>query len=64
MAFSNELRDVNQMFSGFRGLIPVLPVTDDDATLNYYRDALGYLVEGRHRDESGDVIFGSVLCGP
>ena len=52
------------MFSGFRGLIPVLPVTDDDETLNYYRDALGYLVEGRHRDESGDVIFGSVLCGP
>jgi hypothetical protein len=31
--------------------------------LNYYRDVLGYSVEGRHQDESGDVVFGSVFCG-
>jgi Glyoxalase/Bleomycin resistance protein/Dioxygenase superfamily len=47
----------------FRGLIPALPVADVDATLDYYRDALGFSVEGRHLDESGDVVFGSVLCG-
>ncbi len=51
------------MFSGFRGVIPVLPVADVGATLDYYRDVLGFSVEGRHQDESGDVIFGSVLCG-
>ena len=51
------------MAQGFRGVIPVLPVTDVDATLNYYRDFLGYSVEGRHQDEAGQVVFGSVLCG-
>lgn len=51
------------MASGFRGVIPVLPVADIDATLNYYRDVLGYSVEGRHQDASGQVVFGSVLCG-
>ncbi len=51
------------MASGFRGVIPVLPVADVDATLNYYRYVLGYSVEGRHQDEAGQVVFGSVLCG-
>jgi catechol 2,3-dioxygenase-like lactoylglutathione lyase family enzyme len=45
------------------GLIPVLPVADVDATLAYYRDVLGFSVEGRHKDESGEVVFGSALCG-
>lgn len=51
------------MFSRFHGVIPVLPVADVDATLAYYRDVLGFSIEGRRKDESGDVIFGSVLCG-
>jgi hypothetical protein len=51
------------MFSGFRGVIPELPVVDVDASLDYYRDVLGFSVEGRHQDESGVVVFGSVLCG-
>ncbi len=51
------------MFSVFRGVIPALPVADVDATLDYYRDVLGISVEGRHLGESGDVIFGTVLCG-
>ncbi len=51
------------MFSRFRSVIPALPVADVDATLNYYRDVLGFSIEGRHQDESGDVVFGSVLCG-
>ena len=45
------------------GLIPVFPVADVDATLAYYRDALGFSVEGRHPDGAGDIVFGSVLCG-
>ena len=45
------------------GLIPVLPVADVDAALTYYHDALGFSVEGRHADASGDIVFGSVLCG-
>lgn len=45
------------------GLIPELQVADVDAALAYYRDALGFSVEGRHLDESGNVVFGSVLCG-
>ena len=45
------------------GIIPVFPVPDVDATLNYYRDVLGFSVEGRHLDGSGNVVFGSVLCG-
>jgi len=53
-----------EVSAGFHGVIPVLPVADVDATLAYYRDVLGFSVEGRHRDdESGDVVFGSVLCG-
>lgn len=51
------------MSTGFRGIIPELPVPDVDAALAYYRDVLGFSVEGRHRDECGDVVFGSVLCG-
>jgi uncharacterized glyoxalase superfamily protein PhnB len=46
-----------------RGVIPVLPVANVDAALDYYRDVLGFSVEGRHQDESGNVVFGSVLCG-
>ncbi len=45
------------------GLIPVFPVADVDAALAYYRDALGFSLEGRHPDGSGDIVFGSVLCG-
>ena len=59
----NEIDEVNRLSSGFRGVIPELPVADVDATLGYYRDVLGFSVEGRHEDESGDVVFGSVLCG-
>lgn len=45
------------------GLIPVFPVSDVDAALGFYRDALGFSVEGRHSGESGEIVFGSVLCG-
>ena len=51
------------MPTGFRGVIPELPVADVGATLDYYRDVLGLSVEGRHQDEDGEVVFGSVLCG-
>jgi catechol 2,3-dioxygenase-like lactoylglutathione lyase family enzyme len=44
-------------------LIPELPVSDVDAALEYYRDVLGFTIEGRHLDPSQDVVFGSVLCG-
>lgn len=47
----------------FRSVIPELPVADVDATLNYYHSVLGFSVEGRHQNESGEVVFGSVLCG-
>jgi uncharacterized glyoxalase superfamily protein PhnB len=47
----------------FDGVIPELPVSDVDTALEYYRDVLGFSVEGRHVDESGTVVFGSVLCG-
>lgn len=47
----------------FNGLIPELQVTDVDAALTYYRDVLGFSIEGRHQDEAGNVVFGSVLCG-
>ena len=59
----NEIHEVNRISSGFRSVIPELPVADVEATLDYYRDVLGFSVEGRHEDESGDVVFGSVLCG-
>lgn len=47
----------------FKGVIPVLPAADVDATLAFYRDTLGFSVEGRHEDDRGEVVFGSVLCG-
>ena len=47
----------------FLGLIPELPVSDVAATLDFYRDLLGFTVEGRHEDDFGEVTFGSVLCG-
>lgn len=47
----------------FRSVIPELRVGDVDATLAYYRDVLGFSVEGRHEDGAGRVVFGSVLCG-
>lgn len=46
------------MENNFRGVIPELPVNDVAETLNYYRDVLGYRIEGRQED-----IFGSVLRG-
>ena len=49
--------------TSFHSLIPELPVTDVDAALTYYRNVLGFSVEGRHQDKSGNVVFGSVLCG-
>lgn len=51
------------MTSGFHGVIPELPVRDIDAALRYYREVLGYSVEGRHVGADGTVVFGSVLCG-
>jgi uncharacterized glyoxalase superfamily protein PhnB len=51
------------MAAGFRGVIPELPVADVDAALAYYRDVLAFSVEGRHQDEHGEVVFGSVLRG-
>jgi catechol 2,3-dioxygenase-like lactoylglutathione lyase family enzyme len=47
----------------FLGVIPELPVLDVDASLPYYRDVLGFRVEGRHLGETGEVVFGSVLRG-
>jgi uncharacterized glyoxalase superfamily protein PhnB len=47
----------------FLGVIPELPVLDVDASLAYYRDILGFRVEGRHLGEANEVVFGSVLRG-
>jgi uncharacterized glyoxalase superfamily protein PhnB len=47
----------------FLGVIPELPVLDVDASLAYYRDILGFRVEGRHLGETGEAVFGSVLRG-
>jgi catechol 2,3-dioxygenase-like lactoylglutathione lyase family enzyme len=47
----------------FLGVIPELPVPDVDASLAYYRDILGFRIEGRHLGETGEVEFGSVLRG-
>jgi uncharacterized glyoxalase superfamily protein PhnB len=47
----------------FLGVIPELPVLDVDVTLAYYRDILGFRVEGRHLGEANEVVFGSVLRG-
>jgi uncharacterized glyoxalase superfamily protein PhnB len=47
----------------FLGAIPELPVPDVDVSLAYYRDILGFRVEGRHLGETGEVVFGSVLQG-
>ena len=57
-----EGREVNPMTRKIHGLIPVFPVADVDATLAYYRDALGFSCEGRHQDESSEAVFGSALC--
>lgn len=46
-----------------QAVIPVLPVPNVDAALTYYRDVLGYSIEGRHKDDTGEVVFGSVLSG-
>jgi uncharacterized glyoxalase superfamily protein PhnB len=54
---------MHPMIQRFRGVVPVLPAADVDAALAYYRDTLGFSVEGRHQNDRGDVVFGSVLCG-
>ncbi len=49
--------------TAFRGVIPEFPVPDIDATLDYYRTVLGFSVCGRHENDRGEVVFGSVLRG-